>query len=271
MSVTLDDIAALVNMEVGNSTDRGTAKATGDSVTTDFLICPPFRTIVDDADFSFYVNGVLDQSGAMDFSNGVYSDSQARPNDALTWEFNYVYWTNAQVFAAVNAGIGMMFPGFYYVEVEEVTTDGTSKDYTLTTQGVEELRQMTFSTDGTTFSPYKRSNAELDYDGDNAIIHFYGTPAAGTLKASLVCRQLDLPTNEDILLIPERAKTPIVSYACYHLLNQKQAPRLRSDIALATVGGGNLSPRQMNDASNSFFLRYQAQMEHMKMRPWRVR
>ena len=207
----------------------------------------------------------------MDFENGVYSASQPYPGSALVWEFNYVYWTNSQVFAAVNAGVGMTFPGFYYVTAESITTDGSTKDYTLTTPGVEELRQMQFSTNGTTFSPYKRSNAELDYEGDSAILHFYGAPAAGTLKASLVCRQLDLATNEDTLDIPDRAKTPIVSYACYHLLNQKQAPRLRADIALATVGGGNLSPRQMNDASNSFFLRYQAQMEHMKMRPWRVR
>jgi hypothetical protein len=51
-------------------------------------------------------------------------------------------------------------------------------------------------------------------------------------------------------------------------MGQKQIPRLRADIAQATVGQGNLSPRQMNDASNALFLRFQAQLSQAKMRPW---
>jgi hypothetical protein len=270
MSVTLDDIAALVNLEVGNTTSRGNAKATGDTGTTEFIIAPPFRTIIDDAYFNFYVDDVQ-TTGAMDFATGIYSTSEPYTGKALSWEFNYIYWTAAQVYAAANAGVGMMFPGFYITNREDIVTDGTSMEYPLTTLGVEELRQVTVDTGSGKFSGDKRSNYELDYDGDKAILKGFTAPAAGTLRASLVCRQLDLDTKDDALTIPDRAITPIVSYACYHLLNQKQAPRLRSDIALATVGGGNLSPRQMNDAANSFFLRYQAQMEHMKMRPWRVR
>lgn len=271
MSVTLDDIAALVNMELGNSTDRGTARATGDAVTTDFQIAPPFRTILSDADFLFYVDDVLDGSGAMDFENGVYSASQPHPGSELVWEFNYVYWTEAQVFAAVNAGVGMLFPQFYRTTVETITTDGESNEYTLTTPNVEELRYWSTSTDGVSYTGKKRSDVELDYDGEDTLVHFWSAPASGSAKLSLVCRPSELPTNESLLDVPDRAASPIVSYACFHLLNQKQAPRLRSDIALATVGGGNLSPRQMNDASNSFFLRYQMQLEHLRMRPWRTR
>jgi hypothetical protein len=266
MSLTLTDLAAKVNMETGNTTDRGTAHATGDATTTEYLIAPPFRSIVNDSDFIFLVDDVINQSGSMNYENGVYSDSQARPGANLKWEFNYVYWTNTQVFESVNAGIGMLFPFFYRTAVEDITTDGETKEYTITTPNVEELRW--WMLDG---ALKKRTDVELDYDGEDTLVRFFSAPTAGTVSLSFVCRPTQLATNENVLDVPDRAEAPIVSYACYHLLNQKQAPRLRSDIALATVGGGNLSPRQMNDASNSFFLRYQMQMEHLRMRPWRTR
>lgn len=271
MSVTLGDIATLVNLELGNTEDRGTAKATGTAGTSKYLIAPPFRSILNDADFAFYVDSVADTSGVMDFDNGVYSCSEDYAGHSLQWEFNYVYWVRAQVYAAINAGIGMCFPFFYRTVREDVTTDGTADEFTLTTSGVEELRKYTISTDGgVTFTGNKRGSVELDYDDPDTIVKFFTAPGAGTVRLSLICRGSEMVEAEDILDLPDRAISPIVSYACYHLLNQKQAPRLRADVAVATVGGGNLSPRQMNDASNSFLLRYQAQCQQLKMRPWRV-
>lgn len=272
MSVTLDDLMTLVDGELENRVDRGGASAVGATGVTEYFICPPFRSIIDDADFAFYVEDVLDNGGTMDFDTGVYTLTDAHNAEDLRWDFNYVYWTTAQKMHAVNAGIGMLFPQFYNSVKEDVTTDGTTDEYTLTADGVEELRNLRLSTDGgATYSTMKRSSYELDIDGDDCVLRFFTAPAAGTARVYLVTRPVELATNESIMDVPDRASAPIVSYACYHLLNQKQAPRLRSDIALATVGGGNLSPRQMNDASNSFLLRYQMQLEHLKMRPWRTR
>ena len=270
MSVTLDDLISLVDGELENRVDKGGASATGATGVLEYFICPPFRSIVDDADFLFYVDNVLDTAGSMDFDSGVYTLAEAHNASTLRWDFNYVYWSLAQKTHAVNAAIGMMFPAFYKSINEDITTDGTTDEYTLTAANVEELRNVRLSSDGTTFTGMKRSSYELDIDGDDAVVRFFSVPPAGTARVYLIARPTELATNESILDIPDRAAAPIVSYACYHLLNQKQAPRLRSDVALATVGGGNLSPRQMNDASNSFFLRYQMQLEHLKQRPWRT-
>lgn len=68
--------------------------------------------------------------------------------------------------------------------------------------------------------------------------------------------------------LPDTAKDPIISYACYYLLTQKVAPRVRNDIAVVTQGRGVLSPRQMNDSAQAFAFRYQLQLAKAKMQPW---
>lgn len=269
MSVTLEDLITLVNNEVENGMIRGNASSVGDGVVDTFLIAPQFRFILNNATFGAFIDGVLDTTGTMDYDSGVYTFASPPAVAAvLTWEFDYVYWTVGQATAAVNAAMGMLFPSFYLNKVEAITADGTAQEYKLTTANIEHVKSVQQTTDGVSYSTMKARRYEPYMNGSDMYLRFYSVPTSGTMRVLLICRPTPLVTTDSAIDVPERAVAPIVSYSCYYLLNQKQAPRLRSDIALATVGGGNLSPRQMNDASNAFFLRFQTQLAQVKMRPW---
>lgn len=264
MSVTLTDLITAVNNEVGNIPERGNATATGDATTVDYLIAPPQRFVVDDDDtFAFYIDGVGNSTGVMNFDNGVYSLYGPEDGHTLYWEFDYVYWPEAMVEAAVYAGVNAIFP-FYYKKVME--TADAAKEITLTTPHADVVTTVETGT-APDYTRIQSRKWETFRDGDNLLLRFYSAPS-GTLRVHVVQRPALI---DSILNVPDRALDPIVSYAAYYLLTQKVAPRMRSDVAMATIGGGNLSPRQMNDASNSFYLRHQMQCQAGKMHPWSIR
>lgn len=276
MTVTLGELITAVNNEVENNIERGFAETTGDGVSTSFLIAPNFRYILDNEYFGCWVDGVYDTTGWMDYDSGIYTFPTA-PADSgdpeaptmINWEFQYVYWRQPEVINAIYYGINSLFPDFYKTETETQDCDGTEKEFTLTTEGIEDItyvmRSETDEDDWGLTSPTRYSVYPI---GSTRVVRFFTAPSEGELRFHLITRAGLPPTTEDTIDIPDRASGPIVSYACYHLLNQKTAPRIRNDIALATTGGGWLSPRQLNDASNSFLLRYQMQVGAMRMRPW---
>lgn len=259
--ITLEGLIALVNSETGNTVDQGTFTAEGDGASVQFFITPPYRTIVAGASFVCLVGGVEDTGGSMDYTSGAYTFATAPAQDAeIEWRFDYVYWSDALVEAAVLAGIGIIFPYFYNPTTEVL---GSTVEHTFVTEGAEVVT-MVVST-GASVTRIPRSKYTTYKSGDVLVLRWYGSAPSGTIRAHIVCRPALVGTT---LNVTDRAIAPIISYAKYYLLNQKQAERMRADTATATVGQGNLSPRQMNDASNSFFLQYQAQCQQGKQLPW---
>lgn len=270
MSVTLTDLITLVNNEVGNIPERGNATATGDATTIDYLIAPPQRFIVEDdplsedpETFGFYLDGSANATGTMNYENGVYSLYAPEDGHTLYWEFDYVYWPDTVVETAVYAGVNALFP-FYYKNVLE--TAEAAQEMTLTTPHADVVTSIESGSD-LAYTRIGNKNWETFKSGDDMVVRFYSAPS-GTLRIHVVQRPALI---DSVLNVPDRAADAIVSYAAYYLLGQKVAPRMRSDVAMATIGGGNLSPRQMNDASNSFYLRHQMQCQAGKMHPWSIR
>lgn len=68
--------------------------------------------------------------------------------------------------------------------------------------------------------------------------------------------------------LPTRARDLVVSYACYYLLSQKMAPRVRSDVAVTTQNSGALLPSQMQLGGQAYMMRFQMQLASMRMSPW---
>jgi hypothetical protein len=99
----------------------------------------------------------------------------------------------------------------------------------------------------------------------------FSIPVAVTVATDVSGSVTHTDALESTSQLPARAQHPIVSYALYYLLTQKVAPRIRADVAIVTQGRGNLSPRQMNDAANSLYLRYQVQLANYRMSPWSQR
>ena len=272
MTVTFADLKDNVTSELENGSIWGKSEALGDGISLSVHIAPIGRSILDDSTFIVYKNGVEDATGSMNFVNGVYTFTALAESDEVTAYFNYVYWSATQVAAAVNAGISSLFPYFYKAETELVTSDGTSVEYTPTTDNVEVVTRVGLSSSAGTppYSGLRNTQRETIRDGDNTIIRFFNAPSSGEMRLALVCRPALMSEDTDELDVPDRAAAPIVTYACYSLLNQKVAPRMRSDIQAVVTGRGNLSPRQMNDAANAFLLKFQTQVQGMKMFPWKI-
>lgn len=279
MPITLDDLTNSVNTELENRTHYGNADVVADGVITEWCIAPLGYSILNDGDFLCLKDGSLQTEPTnytMNFDNGVCSFVTAPAlGTSLKWYFNYNQWSDSLVYEAINAGIQSLFPDVYYEFLEEITTDGETFEYDLT-EPVEFIKSYDFKeTGGTSWTRKKSWDYELFRDDTHKVISFFDAPSAGTVRVHAIGRPQalvgttdDLPTTAHIA---DRFAFPIVSYACYYLLTQKMAPRTRSDVAVATQGKGTLSPRQMGDSANAFYLRHQMQLRSMKMPPWSMR
>ena len=354
MSVTRDDLVALVNLELENSTRRGSGQAEADGVLKVFLVAPHGYNVVDNANFLVYLDSVATTDYTMDFTNGLCTMNATPASGVIvSFLYDYVYWPDEVVIEAINAGVSSLFPSFYLNTVDEtIAATGDDYEYALP-DDAEYVCGVSFRTDST--SPWKRYRRENRFEviknGTDNTIRFYTPPGDGTLRVQYISRPVEMMNTDPVALtvsgisvasasvittttahgfstgdlvyfsavsttpqinltyqvvtvidatsfsipvavtnvtdqsgsvvfvdslettcgLPARASHPIVSYACFYLLTQKVAPRIRSDVAIVTQGRGNLSPRQMNDAANSFYLRYQMQMTNYRMSPWSQR
>lgn len=274
MSVTLTDLVTAVNAELENKIYSGSAEVVGDDETSSFSIAPTGYSVVNDNAFRVYLGDVLLASPAnytMDFVSGICDmDSTPTSSETLMWMFNYTVWPETLVKQAINAGIQALFPSIYVATVRTVATGAIPTEYEL-----DDLVEFVTGADtlsGASWARKRRApNYEVFRDGSHLTARFYSAPS-GSVRFHTIERPTPLTADSDTLTttssIPERCLHPIVSYSCYYLLTQKVAPRTRSDASIAIQGQGNLSPRQMNDASNSFYLRYQMQLQSIKMPPW---
>jgi hypothetical protein len=171
------------------------------------------------------------------------------------------------VTTAINAGINALFPHIYVAAPVTLVNNGTA-EYDLDPLVEFVLRHEIQSGSGWT---RKKRMFDVYRDGDHKVIQFYTVPSA-TVRVHTISRPSPMNSNSNTLEttagVPTRSMFPVVSYAIYYLLTQKTAPRSRGDVAIATQGLGTLSPRQMNDAANAFYLRYQMQIQSVKMPPW---
>jgi hypothetical protein len=262
MALTINSLVAAVNLELQNHTRRGAATSTGDATSTAFLVAPMGGYIIDDATFAVFVDAVEDTAGVMDFLTGIYEFNTApHLNDAIQFIFNYKSYNDTVVQSAVEAGINSLFPAFYVEKTNATYTSTSFVDGELAIPDCEAvIGYMTNS--GTAWSRVPRKNYEMHKNGAVPALRFFsGAPSATEHRLHYIARAA-------VADLPDRAAAPIVSYSCYYLLLQKTAARTRSDVAIVTQGTGTLSPRQINDAANAFYLRYQMQLASVKMRPW---
>ena len=268
------DIAELVNNEVENHPILLSIGFEGNGEQRTFHVAPTSRYVVDDDTLAVYLDGAMTEAYTMDFDSGDLSFTSAPADLSAIWvEFSHQVWTMEMIESSVVAAVGAIFPAFYRSTVEDIVANGTDHEFELTTEAIDCIRQIESGT--TSVGPWtaiKHVKYDSFWSGDTLTIRFF-TPPTGYIRAHLICRpsfvsEIVEEVTITTLNVPNRAIDPIVSYACFYLLTQKMAPRVRTDTAVNTYGNGTLSPRQMNDASNAFYLRYQMQLATTKMRPW---
>lgn len=262
MALTLESLVNSVNLEIQNHEKRGSATATGDGVMSAFIVPPLGSYITNDATWGVWLDGEVTTAFTMDFDSGVCTmDSPPAVDSAVLFQFNYKSYNDAVVDQAVNTAIDMLFPSFYVEAIDDTITSGDFEGNELAIEDCEAVIGFMLY-DGTTWKRAKRGSFELYKAAGAGVLRFYNSaPTADLMRIHYITRA----TVSDL---PDRAAFPIISYACYYLLLQKTSARTRGDIAIVTQGTGVLSPRQMNDAANIFYIRYQMQLASMKMRPW---
>lgn len=268
MSVSFADIVDMVNLEIANKTIKGKASATGDGETCDYLISPSGYYVKDNNNLFARVSGESAEIHSFNEFSGVLTLLEKPELGApVLFQFDYVSWPDTMVESAVDAGVQALFPSFYIEQSHTTNVDGSTTEIALP-ENLEFVKWYDIMPGDRWIK--RRRDFELYTEGQNKVMYFFSPPPAGDIRVIGIYRHetfADGMTLSDIGL-PDRAMFPIVSYACYYLLTQKQAPRIRTDVAVATQGQGTLSPRQMSDASNSFFLRFQMQLASVKMPPW---
>jgi len=275
-SGSLEGLVGMVNSELENHTSSGPWQAVGDGTTTSFTVAPLARYIVNDSAWVVEASGVATTEFTMDFDSGVITfDVAPALSVPLTAQFNHAYWTDELVLQAVNAGINNLFPAFYVPKADtSISLVADTYEYALPPETQFITAVETRSANTGAYTKMARSKYEWLSDGDHLTLRFFSAPT-GFMRVRCINRPSPLvglnDTLSDTAGLPARAKDPIISYACWYLLTQKIAPRIRSDIAVNTQGVGTLSPRQINDGVQAWMMRYQLQIAANRMPPWMAR
>ena len=266
MSATLSEIVTLVDAELENHPTYGTAEVTGDGVTGAFLVSPIANQVIDDASFAVFIDGVSTDDYLMDFESGICTmNSTPTTAQTVSWQFNYVPWPESLTTQAVDAAVDNLFPAFY-IRSNEVVTAGSEVECP---EGTEFITGVDIGGVGA-WKRLRQKRYDLIYDGGVPSLHFFTAPT-GSVRIHYIARPLRFAASDDTLEdcgLPERASSPIVSYACYYLLSQKMAPRVRSDVAVTTQNSAALLPSQMQYGAQGYMMRFQFQMQSMRMPLW---
>jgi hypothetical protein len=212
----------------------------------------------------------------MDYTSGICTmNSVPTTAQTVSWQFNYKHWPESLVTQAINAGIDNLFPAMYVRSSTSIVTDGSTYEVAAPagTEFVVGVDSRATATDA--WKGLKRKRFEMIYTAGVPSLRFYSAPQSGFIRVHTVSRPTPLAASLDDLAgdagLPERAKDAIVSYACYYLLAQKMAPRVRSDVGVVTQGTGVLMPSQMNYGAQGYMMRFQLQMASLRMQPWQIR
>lgn len=272
---TMAQIRELINRtEIENNRILGNSTFTGNGETTSWYVAPPGFYIYEDS-FSVTVDGVA-ASHTLDSVTGIVTMNSVPADGSLgVCSFQAQAFPDFQVDAAINSAIQLLFPAFYLTDNEIVACDGDTYEFTMP-ESVEVVTSVDYrsGTSGGWSRQDRRRRFTVEKDGDSIVIRFYTAPSSGYLRFHTVSRP-GLFTYEDqplsALGLPGRAAQAIIPAAVYQLLMAKSAVRIRTDVAVATMGTGTVFPSMMSSVASNWLMRYQFVLNSIRMKPWMIR
>lgn len=270
MAYTLEDIRVMVNAELENHEIMGTFDFIGDGTTTQWYVAPPGFFVVPDT-LVVKVDGT-EQNATVDGLSGILTmDSAPAGTTVCQATFKYHAWSDDVIDSMINATINSMFPSIYVRGTETITSDGSSYEYDVPATVEFVLGVELMESSATNYTKKRSTKYTIFTDGTHKVIRFFSPPEAGTLRLHTISRPSELTADDDTLAaagIPERAADTLVSGSIYRCLLQKSAPRIRSDVAVASMGTGTIFPSMMTQVAQAWLMRFQFQMASVKMAPW---
>ena len=270
---TLAEIREIINRkELENVPLLGQSTFTGDGVRNQWYVAPPGYYVYEDG-FTLTVDGAS-ATHTLDPDTGIVTlNSIPADGAAGLCTFTAVQFPDFMVDAAINMSAYGLYPYFYKTDLEIVTTDGSTYEFELP-ESVDVVTSVDYRSDANSgWSARSRERYTIFNNGDALVLRFYSPPPSGYLRVHVVSRPgafTDASQTLSGIGVPERAMAPIVSGAVWHLLNSKAAVRIRTDVAVATMGTGTVFPSMMTQVADKWAMRYQFELQSLRMRPWMV-
>jgi len=245
----------------------------GDGVRTQWYVGQPGFYIFADG-FSVTVDDIP-ADYTLDSETGIITMTDIPAEDRIgACQFTAVQFTDFAVDMAINAAIQDLFPAMYIVGTQEVSCDSDTFEYVID-EPVEIVTSIDYRS-GTSggWTRQARRRYRTYQEGQAQVIQFYSAPSAGTLRVHTVSRPETFTDDSQALSslgLPARAMRPIISGAVYRLLLNKAAVRIRTDVAVATMGTGTVFPSMMTQVAGNWLMRFQFEMDAARMRPWMMR
>ena len=260
-----------VNQELRNYTERGIFKHTVDTTEDDSLSVfqLPHQNIATSA---ATINGTTATHTLEGDAGYITLATPAANTNVLLVTYTYRFWNDTMVKQAILSGVEALWEKFYVMATDEtLSTVAGTYEYALPalSEVVRAVEWRASSSDP--WKTLRGSRYTLFTNGQTKTLRFYENPTAGSLRLHLVKRVAPFAADTDLtgtVGLPDRAVEPIVNFACYKLIKELQAKRVRIDKAIATQGSGFLSPRQLADSASQYYLAYQVSLADRRMKPW---
>lgn len=273
---TLADLIDEVNDNLPNHAEMGSATQECDGLITRIHL--PDHFLDDDGTLQVILDTTLLTELVdyeMNYANSwcyLFADPPPDAPSVYTLTYRYRHWPLSLVRAKLNAGLRYLHPKFY--AVEELVFDGnsTTKTFALApTNG--EVTGILDVFDGdyrlTPMRDYRVNRGALE----SATLSCFTAPQSSVRV--MVAKRIDsFPSDSSTLAelgIPERAKDPLVYYACWQLLNQKMAPRVRTDTVTPMATEGMATFNDQFRTSQYWKVLLDTEMTSKRMRSWTKR
>lgn len=265
---TLGEIREIVNRSaIENNEILGKSSFVGDGKTREWYVAPP-GFYIEPSSLSITVNDQV-APFTLDPVSGIVTMSSIPANGATgECSFTARAFSDFQIDTAINAAVSMLFPALYVTGTETLYGDGSTYEFALPDKvevvtSIDRLNQ-------DKWTRLDRAKRYSIYRDVSLCVRFFSAPSE-----QLRVHTIERPgyfTHRDQSLssigLPRRALDPLVAGAVYQLLLSKSAVRIRTDVAVATMGTGTVFPSMMSQIASSWMMRFQFQLNAVKMRPW---
>jgi len=210
-----------------------------------------------------------------DYETG-WLEFTAAPADAaeVLWSYYFSHFSHDDIVTAVNYGLDRLYPYFYVTDLD-TTVSTTSDTYEYTLPDCEEVIGMEWrSSSDYPWKRFKQRRYEVVKHGTTKYLKLHDNPPTGSIRLQLVQRPESFTADSDTLTdlgLPERAAGPLVTYACWWLINTHLAKRARSDVAIANQAEGSVTVYEMQRATAAFALAFETELQMKRMSPWSAR
>ena len=268
---TLAELRDIVRLRLDDFALPYRRTETGDGNWTQVPL-PHFPVVASSVDVT--VDG-SDETVTVDLDSGIVTFSAPPADQAVVLlSYSAYRWSDSEINEAIAGGVEELYPHFYVTDLD-TTLSTTSGTYEYTLPACETVIGVEFRTSAT--DPWMRVKPRrysIVKHGTTKYLKLHDDPGTGSLRLLTVSRPAnfvaDSDTIEDIGL-PGRAGGPIISYACWRLLNDKLATRVQSNAAIAVQEQGAATVLDYQRTINLFRIQFESELALKQMHPWSAR